>query len=821
MDLINNGKVLTRNLEKEMRESYIDYSMSVIVGRALPDVRDGLKPVHRRVLYSMFEQGITPDKPHKKCARVVGDVLGKYHPHGDRSVYDTLVRMAQDFSMRYTLVDGHGNFGSIDGHKAAAMRYTEARLHKYALEMMADINKNTVDFVDNYDGEEKEPTVLPAKLPNLLVNGSSGIAVGMATNIPPHNLTEVIDGLVMLIDNPAATIDELMTKIPGPDFPTAGIILGTEGIKDAYHTGRGAIKLRARTVIEQMNNGKQRILVTELPYQVNKAQLIEKIAELVQLKKIEGITDLRDESDKDGMRIVIEVKREANASVILNQLFKHTQLQTTFGVIILALVNGVPKILNLKEVMEHYLRHQEEVIVRRSRFDLEKAQARAHIVEGLRIALDFIDEVIATIRASHSDAKEKLMEKFNLSELQAQAILEMRLRALQGMEREKLDAEYKELIKTIAYLTEVLNNEKLVFYIIKDELKQIQEKYGDHRRTIITKDDSELSDEDLIAEEDMVITITNNGYIKRLNTNTYRQQRRGGRGVTAMTTKQEDFVEQLFITTTHHYLMVFTNKGRAYRLKVHEIPEAGRQAKGTAIVNLLSLTGDDKVAAVIPVKEYTDDLYLFMATAKGVVKKSVLSEYDSSRRDGLIAINLDDDDELIGVKLTNGSEEIILSTSKGAAIRFNEEDVRPMGRATRGVRGITLELGDRVVSMDSMQENGELLVLSENGYGKRTPLVNFRITHRGGKGVYALRCNEKTGHLVAIEVVRPGDEMMIISREGVIIRINVNDISEQGRYAQGVRVIKLGDGDSVVDMAKVVSKDDEDGVEELSIFEKK
>ena len=804
-----------------MRESYIDYSMSVIVGRALPDVRDGLKPVHRRVLYSMFEQGITPDKPHKKCARVVGDVLGKYHPHGDRSVYDTLVRMAQDFSMRYTLVDGHGNFGSIDGHKAAAMRYTEARLHKYALEMMADINKNTVDFVDNYDGEEKEPAVLPAKLPNLLVNGSSGIAVGMATNIPPHNLTEVIDGLVMLIDNPAATIDELMTKIPGPDFPTAGIILGTEGIKDAYHTGRGAIKLRARTVIEQMNNGKQRILVTELPYQVNKAQLIEKIAELVQLKKIEGITDLRDESDKDGMRIVIEVKREANASVILNQLFKHTQLQTTFGVIMLALVNGVPKILNLKEVMEHYLRHQEEVIVRRSRFDLEKAQARAHIVEGLRIALDFIDEVIATIRASHSDAKEKLMEKFNLSELQAQAILEMRLRALQGMEREKLDAEYKELIKTIAYLTEVLNNEKLVFYIIKDELKQIQEKYGYHRRTIITKDDSELSDEDLIAEEDMVITITNNGYIKRLNTNTYRQQRRGGRGVTAMTTKQEDFVEQLFITTTHHYLMVFTNKGRAYRLKVHEIPEAGRQAKGTAIVNLVSLTGDDKVAAVIPVKEYTDDLYLFMATAKGVVKKSVLSEYDSSRRDGLIAINLDDDDELIGVKLTNGSEEIILSTSKGAAIRFNEEDVRPMGRATRGVRGITLELGDRVVSMDSMQENGELLVLSENGYGKRTPLVNFRVTHRGGKGVYALRCNEKTGHLVAIEVVRPGDEMMIISREGVIIRINVNDISEQGRYAQGVRVIKLGDGDSVVDMAKVVSKDDEDGVEELSIFEKK
>ncbi len=810
MDLINHGKILCRNLEAEMRESYIDYSMSVIVGRALPDVRDGLKPVHRRVLYSMLDQGITPDKPHKKCARVVGDVLGKYHPHGESSVYDALVRLAQDFSMRYMLVDGHGNFGSIDGHRAAAMRYTECRLHKYALEMMVDLNKNTVDFMDNYDGEEKEPTVLPSRMPNLLVNGSSGIAVGMATNIPPHNLGEVIDGLVMLIENPDTSIDELMTKIPGPDFPTAGLILGTEGIKDAYHTGRGSVKLRARTVIEQMNNGKQRILVTELPYQVNKSQLIEKIADLTNDKKVEGITALRDESDKDGIRVVIEVKKEANASVILNQLYKHTQLQTTFGVIMLALVGGVPKVLNLKEVMEYYILHQKEVIVRRSRFDLEKAQARAHIVEGLRIALDFIDEVIATIRAAHDDAKEKLMEKFNLSELQAQAILEMRLRALQGMEREKLDAEYKELIKTIAYLTEVLNNEKMVMYIIKDELLQMQEKYADHRRTIITRDDSELSVEDLIAEEDMVITITNSGYIKRLNTNTYRQQKRGGRGVTGMKTKQEDYVEQLFIATTHDYLMVLTQRGRAYRLKVHEIPEAGRQAKGTAIVNLLSLTGEDEITAVIPIKEYSNDLYLFMATAAGVVKKSNLLEYDSNRRDGLIAINLDDGDALIGVKLTKGDEEIILSTSKGAAIRFSETDVRPMGRATRGVRGINLERGDYVVSMDSMQENGELLVLSENGYGKRTPLKDFRITHRGGKGVYAIRCNDKTGQLMAIEVVRPGDEMMIISREGVIIRVNVNDISEQGRYAQGVRVIKLDDGDSVVDMAKVISREDDD-----------
>lgn len=805
-----NGKVLNRNLEKEMRESFIDYSMSVICQRALPDVRDGLKPVHRRVLYSMMEQGITPDKPHKKCARIVGDCMGKYHPHGDSSIYDTLVRMAQHFSMRYMLVDGHGNFGSVDGHSAAAMRYTEARLRPYAMDMMTDLNKDTVDFVDNYDGEEKEPAVLPARLPNLLVNGSSGIAVGMATNIPPHNLNEVVGAVQLLIDNPACTTDDLMKFIPGPDFPTAGIILGTEGIRAAYETGRGVIKLRARAVIEQMNNGKQRILVNELPYQVNKAQLIAKIAELVHEKRIEGITDLRDESDKEGLRVVIEVKKEANASVILNQLFKHTQMQISFGIIQLALVNGEPKVLTLKEMLEHYLHHQQEVIVRRSRFDLAKAQARAHIVEGLRIALDFIDEVIATIRASHSNAKERLMERFNLSELQAQAILDMQLRRLQGMEREKLDAEYKELIKTIAYLNEVLSNEKLVLYIIKDELTQMCQKHGDARRTMIMRDEGEISDEDLIAEEDMVITITNSGYIKRLNANTYRQQRRGGRGVTAMTTKQEDFVEQLFITTTHHYLMVFTQRGRAYRLKVHEIPEAGRQAKGTAIVNLLSLTGEDSIAAVIPVREYSDDLYLFMATRMGVVKKTSLNEYDSNRKDGLVAINLDAGDDLIGVKLTSGAEEVILSTANGAAIRFSEEDVRPMGRATRGVRGISLERRDHVVSMDTVQENGELLVISEHGYGKRTPLGNFRSTHRGGKGVYALRCNDKTGDLVAIEVVRPGDEMMIISRDGIIIRVNVNDISEQGRYAQGVRVIKLDDGDTVVDMAKVISKDEEE-----------
>ena len=810
MDLTNNGKILSRDLNHEMKESYIDYSMSVIVGRALPDVRDGLKPVHRRVMWSMYEQGITPDKPHKKCARVVGDVLGKYHPHGDSSVYDALVRLAQDFSMRYMLVDGDG---------AAAMRYTECRLRPYAMDMMADINKNTVDFVDNYDGLEKEPVVLPARMPNLLVNGSSGIAVGMATNMPPHNLGEVIDAIRLLIDNPDVSLEELIKAIPGPDFPTAGVILGTEGIRQAYATGRGVLRLRARSVIEQMNNGKQRILVTELPYQVNKAQLIQKIAELVHDKKVEGITDLRDESDKDGLRVVIEVKKEANASVILNQLLRHTQLQVSFGIINLALVNGVPKVLSLKELLEHYLAHQKEIIVRRSKFDLEKAQARAHIVEGLRIALDFIDEVVQIIRSSHNNAKERLMERFQFSELQAQAILDMRLRALQGLEREKLDGEYKELIKTIAYLTELLGNEKLVLYVIRDELLKLREKHADPRRTVIMRDEGEMTDEDLIADEDMVVTITKSGYIKRINTGTYRQQKRGGRGVTGMTTKTEDCVDQLFVTTTHHYLLVITDNGKAYRLKVHEIPEAGRQAKGTAIVNLLSLTGQDRITAVIPIKDFSDDgQYLFMATRQGVVKKTSISDFANIRTNGIRAINLDEDDHLIGVQLTNGENEIILSTARGAAIRFSEADVRPMGRDTRGVRGIALELGDYVVSQDSMQENAELLVLSENGFGKRTPLVDFRSTHRGGKGIYALRCNAKTGELVAIEVVRPGDELMIISRNGVMIRVNVNDISEQGRYAQGVRVIRLDEGDAVAGMAKLMTRD-EDETAELPLAE--
>ncbi|MGI5892275.1 MAG: DNA gyrase subunit A [Bacillota bacterium] len=811
MDYIN-GKILNRNIESEMKKSYIDYAMSVIVGRALPDVRDGFKPVHRRILYSMYEQGITPDKPHKKSARIVGDVLGKYHPHGDTAVYDALVRMAQDFSIRYLLVDGQGNFGSVDGDSAAAMRYTEVRLRPFAMEMMADINKETVDFIDNYDGSEKEPSVLPSRLPNLLVNGSSGIAVGMATNIPPHNLGEVIEGIIDLIDDPDISIADLMKKIHGPDFPTAALILGTEGIRSAYETGRGSIKIRARSVIESLNNNRQRIIISELPYQVNKSALIEKIADLVRDKKIEGITDLRDESDKEGMRIVIELKREANANVILNQLYKHTAMQTSFGINMLALVNGVPQVLNLKEVLEHYLEHQKEIIIRRSRFDLKKAQDRAHIVEGLKIALDFIDEVVETIRSASNteDARNKLMERFGLSQIQAQAILEMRLRALTGLEREKLEEEYKQLIKTIAYLTEVLNNEKLLLYIIKEELQKMSSKYSDTRRTVITKSDQDLSDEDLIAEEDMVITITNNGYIKRISTSNYRQQKRGGKGVTGMTTKQEDFVEQLFITTTHHYLLVFTKKGRAYKFKVHEIPEAGRHAKGTAIVNLLSLDGDDNVTAIIPIKEFRDDLFLFMCTAKGIVKRSILSDYYSSRQAGFNAITLDEGDELLNVKLTSGHDDIVLSTALGAAIRFDENDVRTMGRIARGVRGITLAPGDYVVSMDSMHDLDELLVISENGYGKRTPLNDFRKTHRGGKGVYAMRCNEKTGKLAAIEVVRDGDEIMIISREGIIIRVNAVDISEQGRYAQGVRVIKLDEGDVVVDMAKVLTRGEDD-----------
>ncbi len=813
MNQYNAGKILPVEISSEMKKSYIDYAMSVIVGRALPDVRDGLKPVHRRILYSMFEQGVTPDKPYKKSARTVGDVMGKYHPHGDAAIYDTLVRMAQNFSMRYPLVDGHGNFGSVDGDAAAAQRYTEARLQKIALELMTEINKDTVDFIPNYDGEEMEPAVLPSRLPNLLLNGSSGIAVGMATNIPPHNIGEVIDGVIMLIDNPEAEVSQIMQSIKGPDFPTAGIILGTEGIRSAYQTGRGSVKMRAKAYIEVDPKGKQSIIVNELPYQVNKARLIEKIAELVRDKRLEGISALRDESDRQGMRMVVELAKTANAKVVLNQLYKHTQMQDTFGVIMLALKDGEPKVMDLKEMLVSYIDHQKDVIIRRSRFDLAKAQERAHIVEGLRIALDYIDQVVATIRSAQNteDARKKLMERFGLSEQQAVAILEMRLRALTNLERDKLEDEYTQLIKTIAYLEQVLQSERIVLAIIKEEIIQLKNKYNDERRTVIVPDEGDISIEDLIAEEDVVITISHTGYIKRLNINTYRQQRRGGRGVTGMTTRQEDFVEQLFTATTHQYLLAFTNRGRCFRLKVHEIPEASRTAKGTALVNLLSLDGMETATTVLPIKNFEQEGYLFMATAKGTIKKTQLQEFDS-RNNGIIAINLAEDDDLIGVVFTNGNDDIILSSAGGMAIRFTEQDVRPMGRTAAGVRGIRLDEGDKVVSMEKVDENSWLLAVSENGFGKRTRLTldNYRRILRGGKGVYTLRCNEKTGKLVSISVVQEEDEMMIITKGGIIIRIKAGDVSEQSRVTQGVHLIRLGGGDEVMDVAKIMQKDDDE-----------
>ena len=801
------GSILQREISKEMRRAYLDYSMSVIAGRALPDVRDGLKPVHRRILYGMYALGITPDKPYKKSARTVGDVMAKYHPHGDSAIYDSMVRMAQSFSMRYPLIDGHGNFGSVDGDGAAAMRSTEARLQKFSLEMMRDLEKDTVNFVPNYDGEEKEPVVLPSAFPNLLVNGSSGIAVGMATNIPPHNLTEVIDATVAMIDNPEIELEELMQYIKGPDFPTAGLILGTDGIKQAYATGRGPVKMRSKTHVEVTEKGKQRIVVTEIPYQVNKAKLIEKIAQLARDKVVEGITSLRDESSRDGMRIVIELKNDAVAQVVLNRLYKHTQLQDTFGVIMLALVNGEPKVLPLKEVLRQYILHQEDVITRRCRFDLKKAQDRAHILEGLRIALDFIDEVVATIRAAKTteEARTNLMSRFGLDQIQANAILEMRLRALTGLEHEKLDAEYMDLIKTIAYLEQVLADERMILGLVKEQLLQIKEKFGDERRTKIVGDEGNIADEDLIAQEDMVITISHTGYIKRMNLNTYRSQKRGGRGVTGMTTKEEDFVEQMFIATTHHYLLVFTTKGRCFRLKVHEIPEVGRTAKGSALVNLLALDGTEKLRTVIPIKNFEQGGYLFMATRNGVVKKTALSEFNS-RNNGIIAINLDEDDDLIGVQLTDGNSDILLSTADGMAIRFAEIDVRPMGRPAHGVRGISLNPGDRVVAMTRAESNAYLLAVSENGYGKRTnlSLENYRRIARGGKGVYTMRCNEKTGSLVAVQLVKPGDELMLITKHGIIIRIEADGISEQGRMTQGVTLINLAEGDAVIDVAKVM-----------------
>jgi DNA gyrase subunit A len=808
MDNNRKDKIIGINIEKEMKKSYLDYAMSVIVSRALPDVRDGLKPVHRRIIYAMDELGMGPDKQYRKSARVVGDVLGKYHPHGDSSVYGAMVRLAQDFNTRYLLVDGHGNFGSIDGDSAAAMRYTEARMTKLTMELLRDIGKETVDYGPNFDETLKEPKVLPSRFPNLMVNGSSGIAVGMATNIPPHNLKEVIDGIVMLLDNPEADVEDLMTVIKGPDFPTGAHIMGKEGINAAFRTGRGKIRLRAVTEIEETNKGRFKIIVSELPYQVNKARLIEKIAEYVRDKKLEGISDLRDESDRDGMRMVIEVKRDANPNVVLNNLYKYTQFQVTFGVIMLALVNGEPKVLNLKEILTHYIAHQKEIIVRRTQFDLNKAEERAHIVEGLRIALDNIDEVIRIIRAAETDqiARNGLMEKFSLSDIQSQAILDMRLKRLTGLERGKLDEEYEELIKMINKFKEILSNERLVFQIIKEEITEIKDKYGDKRRTRIMPSADEIDMEDMIEEEDVVITLTHFGYIKRMPEHTYKTQKRGGRGIIALTTREEDFVEDLYITSTHDTILFFTNKGKVFSLKAYEIPEAGRQARGTAIINLLNLTGEERISAIIPIENNSTESSLVLITKEGTIKRTRLESFDNIRKNGIIAISLKDEDELIGVRKTDGNSDIIVVTKKGMSIRFDENDVREMGRSAMGVRAISLRKDDQVVAMELVEDNKKLLAISEYGFGKRTSLDEYKTQNRGGKGLITYNIREKTGDIVSAKVVDDNDEIMMISFNGTIIRLIAKDISIMGRSTQGVTLMKMKD-DRVVAVAKYVEQE--------------
>ena len=812
-------KIEEIDLEKKMKESYINYAMSVIASRALPDVRDGLKPVQRRILYSMIELNNGPDKPHRKCARIVGDTMGKYHPHGDSSIYGALVNMAQDWSTRYPLVDGHGNFGSVDGDGAAAMRYTEARLSKISMELTADINKNTVDFEPNFDETEKEPVVLPARFPNLLVNGTSGIAVGMATNIPPHNLKEVIGAVVRIIDdqmeNKETTIEDIMKIVKGPDFPTGATILGTRGINEAYRTGRGRIVVRAVTNIEAMANGKSRIIVTELPYMVNKARLIAKIADLVKEKRIDGIVDLSDQSSREGMRICIELRRDANANVILNQLYKHTQLQDTFGVIMLALVNGEPKIMNLLDMLGHYLKHQEEVITRRTQYELNKAEERAHILQGLLIALDNIDEVIKIIRGSQTVqlAKTELMERFQLSDAQAQAIVDMRLRALTGLEREKLEKEFEELMKRIGELKAILADRNLLLGVIKEEILAISEKYGDERRTQIGFDVYDISTEDLIPREDVVITMTKLGYIKRMTTDNFKSQNRGGRGIKGMQTLDEDYVEELFMCSTHHYIMFFTNTGRVYRLKGYEIPEAGRTARGTAIINLLQLQPEEKITAVIPIKEYEEGQYLFMATKKGLVKKTPIMDYANVRKTGLAAITLREDDELIEVKTTDDTKDILLVTKYGQCIRFHETDVRPTGRTSMGVRGMNLGDQDEVIGMQLDIQGEYLLIVSEKGMGKLTAMEEFTPQNRGGKGIKCYKIIEKTGNVVGVKAVDEDDEIMIINTEGIIIRTECSGISKLGRITSGVKLINLDDNVSVASIAKV-RKTEDDGEEE-------
>ena len=807
----NAKKIINVEIEKEMKKSYIDYAMSVIVSRALPDVRDGLKPVHRRILYSMDGLGLTPDKPFRKSAYIVGEVMGKYHPHGDASIYDALVRMAQDFSLRYMLVNGHGNFGSVDGDSPAALRYTEAKMPKLAVEMLADIDKNTVDFMPNYDEKLQEPTVLPAKIPNLLVNGSSGIAVGMATNVPPHNLCEVANAIIRLIDEDNVTDEELMAEIKGPDFPTGAIIVGRDGIRSAYTTGRGKITVRAKTEIEEHGNGRYRIIVTELPYQVNKARLIENIADLVKDKRLDGISDLRDESDREGMRIVIELKRDANPQIVLNQLFKNTQMQDTFGAIMLALVDNKPKILTLRQMLECYIEHRKNVIVRRTQFDLDKALARAHILEGLKIALDFIDEVIAIIRAAYDDAAERLMKRFNLSEIQANAILEMRLKTLSGLQREKIEEEYNELMKQIERYRAILASEKLVCDIVKDELIEVKNKYGDERRTQIIAAEGEIETEDLIKEETTVVALTHFGYIKRMPVDTYRAQRRGGKGITGIQTREEDFVEQLFITSTHNTIMFFTNKGKMYRMKGYEVPEAGRTAKGTAIVNLLQLDGDEKITAVIPVEAFVDGQYLLMATRNGIIKKTKLMEYNTARKTGLQAITLKEDDELIDVRLTDGERNVVMVTHEGMSITFAESDVKPVGRVSQGVIGIRLDPDDYVVGMEPIyDEKAYLLTITENGFGKRTELSEYRVQTRAGKGVITYKITPKTGKVVGIKVVKDEDDVMLITDKGIIIRLEVPNISVLGRSTLGVTLMKTNDGGKVVSIAKISPDEEED-----------
>ena len=795
------GKIIERDIEDEMKTAYIDYAMSVIVSRALPDVRDGLKPVHRRILYTMYEDGLTSDKPYRKSATTVGDVLGRYHPHGDSSVYDAMVRMAQTFSLRYPLIDGHGNFGSIDGDGAAAYRYTEARMSKIAEIMLTDIEKNTVDFMPNFDDRLQEPTVLPAKIPALLVNGSSGIAVGMATNIPPHNLSEVIDGIIKIIDNRETTDEELMTVIKGPDFPTEGIILGREGIKQAYTTGRGKIIVRAEAEIEEMSGNKQRIIVSSLPYQVNKAKLIENIANLAREKRIEGISDLRDESDRnDRVRIVIELKRDANAQVVLNQLYKNTQMQDTFGVIMLALVNNEPKILTLRQCLDHYIAHREQVITRRTKFELDKALARAHILEGLKIALDNIDEVINIIRSSYDDAKERLMKRFGLSDIQAQAILDMRLKTLSGLQREKIEEEYNELMKLIAHLREILANEQLVLDIIKEELLEIKQKYGDERKTKIVAAEGDINVEDLIKEEQTVVALTHFGYIKRMPIDTYRSQKRGGKGITGISTREEDFVKQIFTASTHDTILFFSNKGKLYRLRGYEIPEAGRTAKGTAIVNLLRLDNGEKISAVIPITNFEDGKYLLMATKNGLIKKTALKDFDSTRKTGLLSITLKDDDELIDVRLTDGEDNVVLVTSKGLSITFDEKDVRPVGRSAQGVIGIRLDDKDFVIGMESIiaSKDATLLAITEHGFGKRTELSEYRVQNRGGRGVITYKVTPKTGNIVGIRIANGDEDVMMITDKGTIIRLKVEEISILGRATQGVTLMRTNDGGKVV-----------------------